>query len=197
MSSTSSLLDYLPFLKENPESSRTIYPYVERSFQNAILPHLESEIENTSTGSTTSTPSTQLSFRNSKILHQENRSENSSTGSITTTPYKQLSIENFEIRRLEYKPENNSTVPTTSTPYNKLSFRKSEFRLLKFMAPWTGTDLVCSLVTIPLPKAPRYVALSYYWGNPTDNVNIRLNDFDFLVTTNLYQALLRLRAEGI
>jgi hypothetical protein len=57
--------------------------------------------------------------------------------------------------------------------------------------------LVCSLVTVPLPKAPRYVALSYYWGKTANQVTIRLNNVDFRITVNLYDALLRLRAEGV
>lgn len=56
--------------------------------------------------------------------------------------------------------------------------------------------LACSLVTTPLPKAPKYVALSYHWGKQTNQVTIRLNNFDVKVTPNLYEALLRLRAEG-
>jgi hypothetical protein len=50
---------------------------------------------------------------------------------------------------------------------------------------------------MPLPKAPRYAALSYHWGEQTKKVPIRLNNFNFQVTVNLYGALLRLRAEGV
>lgn len=57
--------------------------------------------------------------------------------------------------------------------------------------------LACSLVTVPLPKAPKYAALSYHWGGQNKKVLIRLNNLEFSVTANLYGALLRLRAEGV
>ena len=49
-------------------------------------------------------------------------------------------------------------------------------------------------ITIPLPMAPKYAALSSHWGQ---KIIIRLNNLDFQVTANLYGALLRLRAEGV
>ena len=87
--------------------------------------------------------------------------------------------------------------PNMSALYGQLSFRNSEIRLLKFMSPWTGMTLACSLVTVPLPKAPKYAALSYHWGGQNKKVLIRLNNLEFSVTANLYGALLRLRAEGV
>ncbi|KAL2686953.1 hypothetical protein Neosp_004500, partial [[Neocosmospora] mangrovei] len=77
-----------------------------------------------------------------------------------------------------------------------LSFRNSEIRLLKFTAPWTGATLAFALVVVPLPKSPKYVALSYNWGQHTRTVTIRVNNFVVPITTNLYDALRRIRAGG-
>jgi Heterokaryon incompatibility protein (HET) len=90
-------------------------------------------------------------------------------------------------------------VPATTSDllYKGLSFSKAEIRLLSFDSSATGLSLQCSLITVPLPKAPPYIALSYTWGNSTNTIVILVNKNEVKITANLCTALLRLRAEGI
>ena len=43
------------------------------------------------------------------------------------------------------------------------------------------------------PRTHQYEALSYVWGNPHETLPIYVDEDQFLVTVNLYAALLRLR----
>ena len=81
--------------------------------------------------------------------------------------------------------------------YRPLSFEKAEIRLLKLTSVNTDAALQCSLIAVPLPKSPPYIALSYTWGDPADTVPITVNNFEVQITVNLRAALLRLRAEGV
>ena len=46
-------------------------------------------------------------------------------------------------------------------------------------------------------EAPQFSALSYCWGELSDQVSITVNDLGFPVTANLHSALKRLRSEGV
>jgi hypothetical protein len=81
--------------------------------------------------------------------------------------------------------------------YSQLSFQKAEIRLLTFTSQQTDMALQCTLTTVPLPKSPPYVALSYMWGDPTNTVPILVNHLEVQVTVNLRNALLRLHGDGI
>ena len=85
----------------------------------------------------------------------------------------------------------------TNSLYGQLSFQKAEIRLLTFTSEQTDIALRCTLTTLPLPKSPPYVALSYMWGDPTNTVPILVNNLEVQVTVNLRNALLRLRKEGV
>lgn len=85
----------------------------------------------------------------------------------------------------------------TNNLYRPLSFEKAEIRLITFTSPQTEGPLQCSLISVPLPKSPPYIALSYTWGDPTDTVPITVNNFEVQVTVNVSTALLRLREECV
>ncbi|KAH8767962.1 heterokaryon incompatibility protein-domain-containing protein [Hyaloscypha sp. PMI_1271] len=82
----------------------------------------------------------------------------------------------------------------SGTTYHHLDNASSEIRLLKLhKSPLQYRKLSCTLVQVPLAQAPKYQALSYVWGDPSDKIFITVNCADFGVTRNLYTALLRLR----
>lgn len=69
----------------------------------------------------------------------------------------------------------------------------SEIRLLS-VAPGGWDDQVsCTLHYEPLDEEPEYIALSYTWGDPTDQVEILLDGRPHRVTRSLFAALRRYR----
>jgi hypothetical protein len=83
----------------------------------------------------------------------------------------------------------------TSTIYNHaLTDKKAEIRLVR-MSPGLSesNDIVCQLETVELAAAPKYIALSYCWGDPNDPETIMLNGQVFKVTKNLFAALNMIR----
>ncbi|KAH7148148.1 heterokaryon incompatibility protein-domain-containing protein [Fusarium sp. MPI-SDFR-AT-0072] len=66
-------------------------------------------------------------------------------------------------------------------------------RLINVQPGDPGSGVECELLTTRLQGAPMYQALSYCWGDPTRTQLIKCNGQDFAVTTNLYDALSRLR----
>lgn len=84
---------------------------------------------------------------------------------------------------------------TTSTagpiPYRPL--RGSEIRLLR-IAPGAWDDQVsCTMQYAPLDEQPEYVALSYTWGDASDQVDILLDGRPHRATQCLFTALRRFR----
>ncbi|KAI0490017.1 HET-domain-containing protein [Xylaria cf. heliscus] len=77
--------------------------------------------------------------------------------------------------------------------YQPLDIADKQIRLLD-LRPNSGR-ISCYLRPVSLYQLEdSYETLSYCWGLPTTRqVKISVNDFDFLVTTNLHAALLRLR----
>ena len=74
------------------------------------------------------------------------------------------------------------------TPLPKDNANQRKIRLLT-VHEGAGTEIRCSLDTIPLDEAPPYEALSYVWGDPNRTREITLDGKSFQVTTNLASAL--------
>lgn len=98
----------------------------------------------------------------------------------------------------------------SSTIYTSdLSLNDREIRLLRldhtkqslmqrirrlFRQPHLKSDPIsCTLFKVSLDDRPRYDALSYVWGDPSDTRQIMVNGKEFSVTSNLFAALNRLR----
>lgn len=78
--------------------------------------------------------------------------------------------------------------------YTALNENNREIRLLEIHGP--GADLFeirCSILVTSLNNAPEYTALSYCWGDISNERTIWLDDANLLVTSNLFSALLELR----
>ncbi|KAI1073774.1 heterokaryon incompatibility protein-domain-containing protein [Whalleya microplaca] len=72
----------------------------------------------------------------------------------------------------------------------------THIRLVKLRKADHAGLIECHLSTMRLDSAPRYVALSYVWGDAQKKTSIRLNGNPFDVTENLPQALLDLLGLG-
>lgn len=82
-------------------------------------------------------------------------------------------------------------VPLT---YPYMDRSKKSIRLLSFIHNTEQPDLIrCTLSTHSISDCPRYVALSYTWGDPLHCRDIELNNQPFKVRENLYAALSVLR----
>jgi hypothetical protein len=77
--------------------------------------------------------------------------------------------------------------------YTPLNTYGTEIRLLCLNPGKLNAEIACNLVAANLTNPPVYEALSYTWGNLTDKHTILLDDQQYQVTSNLYQALRRLR----
>jgi hypothetical protein len=80
--------------------------------------------------------------------------------------------------------------------YTRLDTKKQQIRLLKLSRPPSAANVLpdrnmihCELETFDLDTAPEYIALSYTWGDASNNqhiivgnkaMTIRMNLFDFL-----------------
>lgn len=87
------------------------------------------------------------------------------------------------------------TVPIAEFHYTNLKTPQS-FRLLRILAASSGLDDInCTLEDYNRDDkhCPPYAALSYTWGDADVRTPIKVNGATILVTTNLYDALLRLR----
>src|ERR1700722_8188112 len=85
--------------------------------------------------------------------------------------------------------------------YEPLSLERQEIRLIhatKRNLPIIDGQLLIeySIEHVSLEESPEYVALSYVWGNPKENLPIKLNGNLFRVTENLHSALLELRSHS-
>ncbi|KAL5325717.1 hypothetical protein ACEPPN_006847 [Leptodophora sp. 'Broadleaf-Isolate-01'] len=81
----------------------------------------------------------------------------------------------------------------TYRPLPKQDANRREIRLIT-VHEGDGTEIRCSLDTVPLDEAPSYEALSYVWGDPKITQQIIIDGKPFQVTTNLARALRHLRA---
>lgn len=81
--------------------------------------------------------------------------------------------------------------------YDSLDSSKDEIRLLKFSkdtsdSTWSST--ACSVVTVALPEAPAYCAISYVWGDPTHLRDIELDGLQVPVLATAVEALQQMHA---
>jgi hypothetical protein len=85
-------------------------------------------------------------------------------------------------------------VKPTPVVYQPLTSRTS-FRILKLHPASQGADISCHLTyeSLAEDELPKYVALSYVWGDPNVTTAITVNDQPFQVTLNLASALRHLR----
>lgn len=84
--------------------------------------------------------------------------------------------------------------------YKPLDRTTGEIRLVRLHMPINAADdddILCDLITTPLPQSPPYEALSYTWGSSENKRTIKLNGKPFQVTQNLYVALKHLRERTI
>lgn len=94
----------------------------------------------------------------------------------------------------------NATVPYDNVlfPYDSLDPTiPGYFRLVRLESGWSCNDTSlprCTLINaVWSSKDTKYEALSYVWGDTTTRRTISLNGNAFVVTTNLYSALMHLR----
>ncbi|KAI8953831.1 heterokaryon incompatibility protein-domain-containing protein [Xylaria longipes] len=79
--------------------------------------------------------------------------------------------------------------------YTPLNPSKKQIRLLTLLNGEWNDEIKCKLYVVSLDDEPKYEALSYVWGSPTDLVDIDIDGIAFSVTQNLYAALRRLREQ--
>ncbi|KAF2727912.1 heterokaryon incompatibility protein, partial [Polyplosphaeria fusca] len=84
---------------------------------------------------------------------------------------------------------------TTRFEYQPLCQSKCEIRLLKLLPSATNDGLIpaCHVFHSSLSEDPKFVALSYVWGDAIDSRVILLEDRPIRVTKNLYEAMMALR----
>ncbi|KAI9685247.1 MAG: hypothetical protein M1822_004620 [Bathelium mastoideum] len=86
----------------------------------------------------------------------------------------------------------NATNPGNKNLYTvPLDQSRKEIRLLSIL-PDVLPRISCKLRIVALVGRPRFYALSYVWGNPTDTITIEVNGESVAVTKNLESALRRL-----
>ncbi|KAK5265907.1 hypothetical protein LTR96_008808 [Exophiala xenobiotica] len=73
--------------------------------------------------------------------------------------------------------------------YQPLDAGRDEIRLLEIMRTKDRETLHLRLRYFPLDKAPRFVALSYTWGESTKRFRIVVDGHNFQVTENLFNVL--------
>jgi hypothetical protein len=80
--------------------------------------------------------------------------------------------------------------------YTNLDTTVPKFRILELEpALDPGAPIICRLQKFSFPDAPKYGAISYVWGDPSNKFSILVNDQPFLVTRNLFDILKRLRRQ--
>lgn len=78
--------------------------------------------------------------------------------------------------------------------YEPLGYATYEFRLIRILPHLTANGSInCILEHNILVKAPKFVALSYCWGDPSKTKDISVNGIGVSVTTNLECALRHIR----
>ncbi|KAH8665167.1 heterokaryon incompatibility protein-domain-containing protein [Tricladium varicosporioides] len=88
----------------------------------------------------------------------------------------------------------NTLAATRHGIYEELDEPSRMIRLLRLL-PGHGDQICCELMVVSLDSHPSYESLSYVWGNPKKTLPITLNNHTVKVTTNLHDALRRLRSK--
>ncbi|CAI4215498.1 unnamed protein product [Parascedosporium putredinis] len=85
--------------------------------------------------------------------------------------------------------------PRHATASKTLTYKALEWRQIRLVRilPERMSALRCELVQFSLDNAPRFVAISYAWGDSGDTQNILVDGVAKQVTTSLYGALKALR----
>ncbi|KAH8704304.1 heterokaryon incompatibility protein-domain-containing protein, partial [Phaeosphaeriaceae sp. PMI808] len=85
--------------------------------------------------------------------------------------------------------------PSSSLQYQPLDSdtRQKPIRLLELLPSRTAATIQCRLIHTFLIDQPFYEALSYCWGDESNQVTIQCDTRAITVTQNLYAALVRLR----
>lgn len=93
-------------------------------------------------------------------------------------------------------PGHNATAAVTAASllYNPLSRESREIRLITFESLEEEPELKLRLHVFSLQGAPKYKAVSYVWGSPSNTKPISVNDATVHATMNLHDALLEIRA---
>lgn len=80
--------------------------------------------------------------------------------------------------------------------YSSCPLGVGQIRVLEIQ-PGTKTDpIACKLVTINSANDEEYKALSYAWGDLTEQSPILVDDKPFMIHQNLFEALTHVRHEG-
>ena len=77
----------------------------------------------------------------------------------------------------------------------KLRLGGNSIRLLKVLEGEENEEIACELNQYPIHRRPPYDALSYAWGNSSDEKQIKLNGQPFSIRTNLYAFLVQRRQD--
>ncbi|KAF6823972.1 hypothetical protein CPLU01_11109 [Colletotrichum plurivorum] len=77
--------------------------------------------------------------------------------------------------------------------FRPLKHAEKEIRLLRILPGSWNETIKLELDIVSLDAEPKYRALSYAWGNATETRGVTLGGQPFSVTTNLFNALRRLR----
>jgi heterokaryon incompatibility protein (HET) len=72
--------------------------------------------------------------------------------------------------------------------YQPLNPSQREIRLLSLLPGNFGDPIHCTTSVASLNDPPKYIALSYTWGNPKDTRTIHLDGFSIDITVNLHDA---------
>ncbi|RYP19168.1 hypothetical protein DL765_003483 [Monosporascus sp. GIB2] len=115
---------------------------------------------------------------------------------VGTTSKTQLSGDSNGAAGTTLSPDT-STIEYTSTPRDHATFQYQgvqgvEFRLLRLL-PETVPTIKCEFVPASLENHPKYVAVSYAWGDVDDTVQIQVDGLPLMVTSSLHGALNALR----
>lgn len=88
---------------------------------------------------------------------------------------------------------------TRSSIHDPLVDPRNRIRLIEILpADSMQNDWIrCRLSTVSLDDRPNYTALSYVWGDPDVTRQIVVNDTEFDVTTNLFDALSQVREDKV
>lgn len=82
---------------------------------------------------------------------------------------------------------------SSSSSYKYSPLEKNHIRLVKILPSTPGSSVNCTIhhasLDVGQGKPPRYIALSYVWGDTANAPNIQLNGCSFRVTQNLYGVL--------
>ena len=76
--------------------------------------------------------------------------------------------------------------------YDTLDHTQNQIRLIRVLRPSANESesVRCTISTFDCDSCPEYSALSYTWGSPNPEFEIRLDGHAFMVRDNLYQFLL-------